>query len=606
MINPFDIEKHPKELINISTGLHASKDVQDSLSKVVETGTNMSKRFIESTLSENMSGSFFGPIQRSNLKTFTDMHKKTKLKCRSGDIIKTNVNPELIFRRALALTQCRDDVTEEKLMSFPIGPIPTSIFHDDGMMRKCVKSDLARELEKDVCSSFTLPPFEKGSSVLIRDGMSVIQSMDVKKASNFGDLAKSYLKQQSIQFESVTTLIDVFDRYDVKDSIKSAERERRTIASSGHKVYQVNEGSSIPDWKRFLGNSKNKQALVSFLGTFCSDFYQTKQPLAEGLTLYLAGSFYNPEVVKKVVANQVSDCVALYSTQEEADTRIILHVLDMDEQFGQRNVKGRIVIKSSDTDVMVLCIHYFHCLKSTEQLWLFMGSVSSGKDGRRYIPVHEICSSLSNVICEILPAVHAITGCDSTSAFYGIGKKSVFKVVKESPHELHCLTCLAESDIDCSINASRKLIATLYDTKGKFASCHGDLNKLRVKLATTKDSALARLPPCEASFRQHVLRCCIQTKIWMTSHQPKPPFISPFDYGWQKGISDPEPVLFLGMMSSDFLQDLICTCKGKSVCSRGCICFEQSLSCTELCPCQASDLCKNGLTSQEIVDDEGD
>jgi hypothetical protein len=27
---------------------------------------------------------------------------------------------------------------------------------------------------------------------------------------------------------------------------------------------------------------------------------------------------------------------------------------------------------------------------------------------------------------------------------------------------------------------------------------------------------------------------------------------------------------------------------------KGCICFEQSLSCTDLCPCQAGDLCRNG------------
>jgi hypothetical protein len=36
--------------------------------------------------------------------------------------------------------------------------------------------------------------------------------------------------------------------------------------------------------------------------------------------------------------------------------------------------------------------------------------------------------------------------------------------------------------------------------------------------------------------------------------------------------------------------------KGKSVCMKGCICFEQSLSCTDLCPCQADDLCRNENT----------
>ena len=59
---------------------------------------------------------------------------------------------------------------------------------------------------------------------------------------------------------------------------------------------------------------------------------------------------------------------------------------------------------------------------------------------------------------------------------------------------------------------------------------------------------------------------------------------------------DLEPILFEGQMSSDFLQDLICTCKGRSVCSKGCVCFEHNFSCTELCPCQALDLCHNVIT----------
>jgi hypothetical protein len=44
----------------------------------------------------------------------------------------------------------------------------------------------------------------------------------------------------------------------------------------------------------------------------------------------------------------------------------------------------------------------------------------------------------------------------------------------------------------------------------------------------------------------------------MTSHQAKPPVASPYDYGWQKGSNGPTPILFSGLMSSDFLQDLIC------------------------------------------------
>jgi hypothetical protein len=51
----------------------------------------------------------------------------------------------------------------------------------------------------------------------------------------------------------------------------------------------------------------------------------------------------------------------------------------------------------------------------------------------------------------------------------------------------------------------------LYDPKGKSKRCHIDLNKLRVKLETVKDSTLVRLPPSEDKFKQHVLRSSYQT-----------------------------------------------------------------------------------------------
>jgi hypothetical protein len=72
---------------------------------------------------------------------------------------------------------------------------------------------------------------------------------------------------------------------------------------------------------------------------------------------------------------------------------------------------------------------------------------------------------------------------------------------------------------------------------------------------------------------------------------------SPFEHGWKDGKCGLELILFEDQMSSDFLQDPVCTCKGRSVCSKGCVCFEQNLSCTELCPCQALDLCRLNVSS---------
>jgi hypothetical protein len=98
-------------------------------------------------------------------------------------------------------------------------------------------------------------------------------------------------------------------------------------------------------------------------------------------------------------------------------------VLYSDKLYQENNVQGRIVVKSPDTGLLFLLVHYFPKMKNPSELWFQTGLITSTKDYRRYIPIHELCKSLSSVVCEILPAAHSLTGCDTTSSFFGIGKK---------------------------------------------------------------------------------------------------------------------------------------------------------------------------------------
>ncbi|CAC5358418.1 unnamed protein product [Mytilus coruscus] len=178
MTDPFDVSLHPKPLINISTGMHAPRDIESSLINAVQDGAKMAKSFIDGALADDQHGNFYGPITRSKLKKFEDLTKKTKLKCRSSEIIEGHINPELVFRRALVLANSRDDVTVEKVLSFPIGPIPTSLFHDDGTMRKTCKADLGLQLEALVSSVKSLEHSDKFSTVLIRDVRNIDEDED--------------------------------------------------------------------------------------------------------------------------------------------------------------------------------------------------------------------------------------------------------------------------------------------------------------------------------------------------------------------------------------------------------------------------------------------
>jgi hypothetical protein len=117
-------------------------------------------------------------------------------------------------------------------------------------------------------------------------------------------------------------------------------------------------GRPIPDWKKFLGVSANKQALLKFLGDFVIRSHsQSLIVTSSDDELYLAGLFSDPSTAKNFTPSKVSDCPDLFSNHEEADAR-----------FGDMNVKGRIIIKSPDTDVLLLCIHFFPSMRNTKEL----------------------------------------------------------------------------------------------------------------------------------------------------------------------------------------------------------------------------------------------
>ena len=68
-------------------------------------------------------------------------------------------------------------------------------------------------------------------------------------------------------------------------------------------------------------------------------------------------------------------------------------------------------------------------------MWFLTGTGTNAMDSRRYIPVHKLSRSLSPTACQMLHVAHALTGCDTTSSLFRIGKKSVFKLLRNCPEQ---------------------------------------------------------------------------------------------------------------------------------------------------------------------------
>jgi hypothetical protein len=115
-----------------------------------------------------------------------------------------------------------------------------------------------------------------------------------------------------------------------------------------------------------LSACKAWRALINFFGDFIVKFNQSNPLVPSGNLYYIAGSFGNPEIVNVVSDQEVFDCPDLYSTQEEVDNRMILQALHADKRLKELRKQGRIIIKTSDTDVIVLCIYFYKQMKTPE------------------------------------------------------------------------------------------------------------------------------------------------------------------------------------------------------------------------------------------------
>ena len=72
----------------------------------------------------------------------------------------------------------------------------------------------------------------------------------------------------------------------------------------------------------------------------------------------------------------------------------------------------RIVILSSDIDVLVIALYFWNLLNSHGlcKFWMRAGV----SDSTRYIPLHSLAKKIGS-LCDVLPTIHACTGSHITS-----------------------------------------------------------------------------------------------------------------------------------------------------------------------------------------------
>ena len=110
------------------------------------------------------------------------------------------------------------------------------------------------------------------------------------------------------------------------------------------------------------------------------------------------------KVVFKITATATTEVEELRSNQEEADTRIALHTA-----FASNIRMKSVVIRSPDTDILVLLLHHRALIKA-HSLYFWTDRVGVNTDQTRYIPIHTIYQKLTPEQLNILLSAYCLTG----------------------------------------------------------------------------------------------------------------------------------------------------------------------------------------------------
>lgn len=197
---------------------------------------------------------FYQPLKKY-IQTFASIKKKKTMNI-GGKLHEVKLQRDL-FSRLLALS-LDTNLDFEKVLCFPITPVPLSLCHIDGSINKTVKSVFIQELDKKI------EEIEQPSSqldYLIVDGFLFLNTFK-QVTRSFGDLSKAILI--SLVRNCANQVVIVFDRY---FSPSSKDFEHTLRGSTNEKDYCISgpQQTRTTDFAKAVKHFKFKEVLVKFL-----------------------------------------------------------------------------------------------------------------------------------------------------------------------------------------------------------------------------------------------------------------------------------------------------------------------------------------------------
>jgi len=476
-----------------------------------------------------MVGSNFGDVKlkRSDkVRSLASIHKGITI---NKELV--TVNTVTLFNRIICVVQTSHERSE--LFKYELAPKPLSLF-DDISMRKSNKAELSKVFEKKV-SPLSQLPSERLTFVI--DGGFLLHRVLWDIPSTYSDICKMYVAHVVNKYSTHARPTVVFDGYGNIPNTKDAEHARRISRGRSLDII-IDEAmacSSKPS--EFLANEKNKVQLIALLSKKLND---------EGINVRQA--------------------------KADADVLIVTTAIDLSKEHSD----FRVVIVGEDTDLLVLIVAL---VPNTQDILLL--KPFSGKQVARVYSSSALQVALGPLTDNILFA-HAVSGCDTTSAPFGKGKRRTIQLLENSQTLRDTVSVFNNrfAQPDDIAKAGEKFLLALYAAgsqvetldKQRFYSFGQTIGKQSV----SKTIQLARLPPTSASAREHSFRVFHQVQQWMGIELPAT------QWGWKMCDNLLQPILTCLPPAPDNLLELVsCNCKTGRCTS--CNCRKAGLKCTPMC-----------------------
>ena len=448
------------------------------------------------------------------------------------------INTMQIFNRIVCVVNSEEEL--EQCLQYELAPVPLSLF-DEFSMRKTQKAILYEIIEME-----TIPPeatYPHENDVFVVDGGFFLWQLIWPPSTTYSNLYTSYIDLLRRQYGDKNVIV-VFDGYGNNQCTKGVERKRRAKKAQSADICFNDEMLTTVSQNQFLSNVKNKSRFI------------------DGL-------------IKKLRDSGIT----VHQSKGDADALIISTALNVPCEYN-------VIVVGTDVDLLVLMIQMG---RSHHNLYFF--KPGHGKVTNKTYNITEIVLKLGDM-CRYILFLHAITGCDTTSAIYRQGKKKAFRVLKNSVHLQKCAATFNESTAskDMLVSAGEQFMLSLYSSAKSTTSLdkHWHLSYLKsvARSPIHKEMQLAALPPTLAAAQEHFYRVYHQIQSWLGNALP------PEEWGWYVLNGDLLPTLTSKAAAPDKLLNLI-SCKCKTGCERACGCKKAGLHCTVLCSVCHGNGCSN-------------